>query len=150
MPRKRKTNRTTAYYRHIIKAGNRTVRIGAYPPKDGQETGVTLGIGYANPEEFAKIYFEITPEVWKEVNRHVKAALAAAEQKELIDAVEELGVKPPQKRRQSKPKQTAADKAATPDPELDDNPEEPTPKPKPTPAKPPTGTRRVAAAEATS
>lgn len=64
---------------HDGSADARTVRIAAYPPRGEKTTPtVTLGIGYSDPDKFAKIFFEVTEENWKIVNVRVREALRAA------------------------------------------------------------------------
>lgn len=77
----RKSPKDASLYRKVLQVPpNRTVRVAAYPPRNGlAHPTVTLGIGYANPDAFSKIYFEVTEESWKEVQAAVRAALKAAE-----------------------------------------------------------------------
>lgn len=75
----------SAFYRkvftvdHTGSSGGRTVRIAAYPPREGNSgPTVTLGIGYSDSEAFAKIFFEVTEDNWKHINTAVREALRAA------------------------------------------------------------------------
>lgn len=78
-----KTPFAAALYREVIPAndGARTVRVTAYPRREDQQTGVIFGIGYANPENFAKINFEVTPELWLQITVAVEAAFEASDKR---------------------------------------------------------------------
>lgn len=81
MPAKsRKTPRSAALNRRVIpvQGGHRSVRVAVYPKKDDQVTGITFGIGYGSTETFSKIYFEVRPEEWAEIELAVKEAFRLA------------------------------------------------------------------------
>lgn len=64
---------------HAGQPSSRTIRIACYRSRDANndEPVVTFGIGYADPEKFAKIFFEVTEENWKAVQSAVRAAFDA-------------------------------------------------------------------------
>lgn len=79
-----KTPKDNALYRKVIpvphdgRQAARTLRIATYPPRGEQtEPAVTFGIGYDDPEKFAKIFFEVTEDNWKVVQAAVRAAFEA-------------------------------------------------------------------------
>ena len=49
-----------------------------YEQPDGEDPKITFGIGYANPDGFSKIFFEITPDNWAEINEAVMDAFKIA------------------------------------------------------------------------
>lgn len=113
MPKTRKTDRTAALYREVIQCGERTVRVAAYEPREDQVTGVTFGIGYRDPATFAKIFFEVTEDNWKEIQVAVKKALTVAKGKPAIESAEAVGVKPTRKRQPTVPKPKTTPATAT-------------------------------------